>query len=183
MNKLLSHWEKQLDQFDVALDALADIEPTVRVWGALAPALPALYDALAKEIASYHETSARLRAMVRARAEGAESERELGVRIRDTIEASRRVKSLIDAYNREKEVAGELYPEMASGSLKDTPLAAMHAGDEHDRKAPRAAENGSVERAQPRLQKTADQSVKAPNDQASGGQGARTEIGREGARP
>ena len=124
MNKTFTQWNKQLDDFDGATKALPGLANDVRMWGVFAPALPALYDAVLREMDAYQVTAGELRGWMHAHEHEAEvgDPVELGKRLQATITASRRLKSVIDAYNREKAIADAEFPELAGGSLKDTPV-------------------------------------------------------------
>jgi hypothetical protein len=122
MEKTYKRWQKQLDDFDVALKAIPALEQDVRVWGAFAPAVPALFDALIRETLSYRTTAGELRTWMDAHG-GGEEQADFSARLRSCIEAARRLKGLIDAFNREKVVAEAAFPELAGGSIKDTPVA------------------------------------------------------------
>jgi len=57
MNKTFTQWNKQLDDFDGATKALPGLANDVRMWGVFAPALPALYDAVLREMDAYQVTA------------------------------------------------------------------------------------------------------------------------------
>ena len=122
MDKLYAGWRKQLDEFDGAVLALSSLERGVRVWGALAPAVPALFDAMMREVGLYGESARALRTWMAEHDKDAGDPAEFGKYVLGTIDAARRLKGVIDAYNREKVFAEAAYPEMAGGSLKQTPV-------------------------------------------------------------
>jgi hypothetical protein len=134
MEKTYKRWKKQLDDFDAAVDGLAGLEQSMRTWGAFAPAIPALFDALIRERTVYKVTASDLRSWMDAHTDGGEPD-ELGQRLLASIEGARRVKGLIDALNREKAIAEAAYPEMAGGSLKDTGAPTMGAPVEAEKRA------------------------------------------------
>jgi hypothetical protein len=120
MNKAFKPWQKQLDDFDAAVNGFLALETTARLWGAVAPAVPALFDALVRYTVTYRSTAGELRAWIEAHEDDTGSVEDFATRLFATIESARRVKGLIDAYDREKAIAETLYPELAGGSLKDT---------------------------------------------------------------
>jgi hypothetical protein len=151
MNKTYAQWKKQLDEFDTVTDAIPPLAESVRVWGVFAPAVPALYDAVLRELDVYKASAAQLRGFIVAHEKDQGDPIEFGEHLRDTIFAARRLKGLIDAYNREKAIVDAAFPEVAGGALKDAnvgtfgaPAATKGEGDDRSGGAvpARGAPNG-----------------------------------------
>lgn len=111
-----SFWKKQLDAIDRAAGAIPSIAPSVGVRESFAPAVRVLFDAVVGEVQSYRGIAQELRDWMDVPGRPELDAAELEKRVRPTLRAARRLKALIDAYNRERAVAGLIY-EDAGGKL------------------------------------------------------------------
>jgi hypothetical protein len=159
MDTMYGQWRKQLDEFDAIIDTIPALEESVHVWGVFAPAVPALYSAVIYELDSYKVFAATLREWIAAHEKEPGDPVEFGKHLRDTIFAARRLKGVIDAYNREKAVVDEAFPEVAGMALKDANVSgpgAAHATkrgaeDRTDEDASRARNANGQERTKAAL--------------------------------
>jgi hypothetical protein len=154
MEKAYRRWKRQLDEFDAAVDALPTLEQGMQVWGAFAPALPALFDAVLRERTAYKATASELRRWMDEHDKEMSEPVEFGERLRSTIDGARRLKGLMDALYREKAVAETAYPEMAGGSLKDTGAIALGAAADVDKVVEPREIAGNHERVAPQVNST-----------------------------
>jgi hypothetical protein len=163
MNKTYAQWKKQLDEFDVIVDAIPALEESVRVWGVFAPAVPALYDAVIRELDSYKLSAGRLRDWIAGHEKDRGDPVEFGEHLRETIFASRRLKGLVDAYNREKAVVDEAFPEVAGGALKDANVGSTGPANVAKRGPDDRVNDDALKRSPPNGQDRPNAAVTEPN--------------------
>jgi len=117
MDRTHAEWAKQLDEIDHAADAIPALARSIGTWSLVAPAVPALFDAVIDAVRVYQVAAKDFRQWLDAAKGEAGHAVELNKRVAPTLHAASRLKALIDAYNREKAIAEAASRERPSGEF------------------------------------------------------------------